>query len=438
MIAHDLIRQQIDALLKDVREQHDRMLTTLADALAQGFASESDELRRRAAEEANAAKADAESRLQAIQQEGAARLAQVEADAAARIAAARADAQTEFAPQIAAARLEAAAETERARAEADALKTRLSDLERDRDAAAQAAAARLAEVERARDAQVASMKAEIANVLRQPAAPAFGPILAGLREIDAARTLTEVLDALVAQCGREAPRAAVLLIQGDRVRGWKTTGFPSSLADAASVEFALTDGGIVAGAARTGTRTSSAASGGPGATAPQFASLPPDRLAVAVPVVVGSHVVAMVYADAGGEAGERATAGWPDAVEILVRHAARALEAVTLSKAASLSRVATDAGNGSPDSPEDAAKRYAKLLVAEIKLYHQAAVDAGRAARDLGERLAPQIARARSMYQERIGPDVPARMTYFDQELVATLADGDPQLLGAARSGLPS
>ena len=86
-------------------------------------------------------------------------------------------------------------------------------------------------------------------------------------------------------------------------------------------------------------------------------------------------------------------------------------------------------------SPEEdsSARRYARLLVSEIKLYNEAAVRAGRQKRDLLTRLAPEIERARRLYEERVSPAIGARAAYFQQELVHTLADGDSALLGNAR-----
>jgi hypothetical protein len=86
------------------------------------------------------------------------------------------------------------------------------------------------------------------------------------------------------------------------------------------------------------------------------------------------------------------------------------------------------ASNG--EGEEQSARRYAKLLVSEIKLYNEGAVKAGRERRDLLSRLRPEIDRARRMYEERVPAVVGARSQYFHQELVQTLADGDPGLLG--------
>jgi hypothetical protein len=75
------------------------------------------------------------------------------------------------------------------------------------------------------------------------------------------------------------------------------------------------------------------------------------------------------------------------------------------------------------------ARRYAKLLVSEIKLYHEQAVIAGRRERDLGTRLGGEIARARTLYEQRVAPHVRQHADYFHDELVRTLANGDATLL---------
>jgi hypothetical protein len=81
------------------------------------------------------------------------------------------------------------------------------------------------------------------------------------------------------------------------------------------------------------------------------------------------------------------------------------------------------------DEPGLAARRYARLLISEIKLYNETAVREGREHRDLAHRLAPEINRAREIYDARVPPDVPARADHFQEELVRTLADGDASLL---------
>jgi hypothetical protein len=76
------------------------------------------------------------------------------------------------------------------------------------------------------------------------------------------------------------------------------------------------------------------------------------------------------------------------------------------------------------------ARRLARLLVSEIKLYNEEQVDEGRRNRDLYERLKEDIDRSRQMYEERVDPRVLRSTDYFYQELVRILAAGDSKALG--------
>lgn len=81
------------------------------------------------------------------------------------------------------------------------------------------------------------------------------------------------------------------------------------------------------------------------------------------------------------------------------------------------------------------ARRFARLLVSEIKLYNEPKVRDGRSAGDLYDRLRDDIDRSRQMYDKRVAPPVAARHDYFHQELVNTLAEGDPDKLGSSYPG---
>ena len=76
------------------------------------------------------------------------------------------------------------------------------------------------------------------------------------------------------------------------------------------------------------------------------------------------------------------------------------------------------------------ARRLARLLVSEIKLYNEEQVEEGRRNRDLYERLKDDIDRSRQMYEERVEPRVLRSTDYFYQELVRILAAGDSKALG--------
>jgi hypothetical protein len=81
------------------------------------------------------------------------------------------------------------------------------------------------------------------------------------------------------------------------------------------------------------------------------------------------------------------------------------------------------------------ARRFARLLVSEIKLYNKEKVEEGRQVGDIYERLREDIDRSRQMYDKRVAPPVAARYDYFHQELVNTLAEGDQSKLGSGYPG---
>ncbi|HEX3645779.1 MAG TPA: hypothetical protein VHT95_09230 [Vicinamibacterales bacterium] len=227
-----------------------------------------------------------------------------------------------------------------------------------------------------------------------------GRLLDGMRRIDAARSLTGVLDALVTAARSEAASADIWLSRGGRRHHWRAPGSDEAAQETPS-------GSLV------------------------------------VPIAIAGSEVAFLYADVG-DAGttylEQRTAN----VQLLARYAARSLEALTAFKTARAltqragagagpSREIVDGANGvdgASGEEEISARRYARLLVSEIKLYHEPAVIDGRRDRDLATRLGGEITRARVMYEERVPTHVRERADYFHDELVRTLADGDAGLFG--------
>jgi len=81
------------------------------------------------------------------------------------------------------------------------------------------------------------------------------------------------------------------------------------------------------------------------------------------------------------------------------------------------------------------ARRFARLLVSEIKLYNEQKVRDGREQGNLYERLREEIDRSRQMYDKRVAPNVASRYDYFHHELVNTLAEGNPAKLGGDYPG---
>ena len=99
-------------------------------------------------------------------------------------------------------------------------------------------------------------------------------------------------------------------------------------------------------------------------------------------------------------------------------------------KAKSAQAAASVPGSETEQRAHNDARRFARLLVSEIKLYNAAKVNDGRRNYDLYDRLKDEIDRSRKVYDKRVSPTVAARFDYFYDELVQTLAEGDPAKLG--------
>lgn len=76
------------------------------------------------------------------------------------------------------------------------------------------------------------------------------------------------------------------------------------------------------------------------------------------------------------------------------------------------------------------ARRLARLLVTEIKLYNEEQVDQGRRSGDIYRRLQEDIDRSRQIFEDRIDEQIRQDNDYFREALVRILAGGDESLLG--------
>jgi hypothetical protein len=304
----------------------------------------------------------------------------------------------------------------------------------------------------------------------------------GCRKLDEGQSLSQLLDTLGTQAAAEAARCALFVVRGRALQGWSLAGFANAPSDPRAITIGLDVlpelARVVAQAHRAEVQTAVFAS--EAAEVLSFMNLPSVDTGVAVPVTVGGQVAALVYVDDGGREDRPVPATWPEAIELLVRHAGRCLEAQTAIRAARLSNAnAAPAGpapqplravpspvSQQPPAPaplaatpvatpavavptapvaspsgmsdayaEEHARRYARLLIADIRLYNEAAVRTGREQRDLAHRLQPEIARARHAFEERVPATVRQRERFFDEELVRTLADGDEALLGLESQG---
>jgi hypothetical protein len=81
------------------------------------------------------------------------------------------------------------------------------------------------------------------------------------------------------------------------------------------------------------------------------------------------------------------------------------------------------------------AQRFARVRVAEIQLYHAAAMKSGRASRDVYAALKAQMDAAREAYRENFLTPMNGTADYLHTEFVRTLANDDAALLGPEYPG---
>ena len=82
------------------------------------------------------------------------------------------------------------------------------------------------------------------------------------------------------------------------------------------------------------------------------------------------------------------------------------------------------------DATHEEARRLARLLVTEIKLYNEEQVEEGRRGHNIYRTLKEDIDRSRQIYDERVDEAIRADTDYFRDELVKILAAGDNEVMG--------
>lgn len=261
----------------------------------------------------------------------------------------------------------------------------------------------------------------------------------------------EVLRRLLEGCAQFAARSALFVVKGRAIAGWLAFGFEEN--DSIK-NFSLdTATGPVAQAIQDRNPVPTTISD----FDPGFASAmgaPVESACQVLPLVVRQKVAAIVYVDAGGDPDGKLDA---HALQLLMRFTGLWIELLTLRKAVpedvQAVSAAVQAGNSpavAPEvsvareapaalSPEDAeihkkARRFAKLLVEEIKLYNGQKVTEGRQNKDLYIRLQDEIEKSKATYARRYAESTAASGDYFTEELIRVLADNDVTLMGAGYS----
>lgn len=83
------------------------------------------------------------------------------------------------------------------------------------------------------------------------------------------------------------------------------------------------------------------------------------------------------------------------------------------------------------EDPHEHARKIARLLVSDIRLYNEAAIEEGKRHNDIYVRLKDDIDRARQTYNDRVPESVRSSTNYFHEELIRALADGSSDALGS-------
>lgn len=270
---------------------------------------------------------------------------------------------------------------------------------------------------------------------------------------------SEILGALLDGASKFSGRAALFVVRGGEAKGWQARGFED---DSAIKSVTLATGkGLIGRANEDRMPVAAAAEEFDNKFNKEFGN-PADGNALVLPLVVRDKVAAFIYADAGMDAHSRID---PSALTLLVRDAGLWLELLTLRKAggapaAEAEPHAAEQVEAPPPPPPPAAaakaaaaavpapaeekvqiapgdeevhkkaKRFAKLLVDEIKLYNQSKVHEGRQNRDIYDRLREDIDKSRATYEKRYGSTAAASGDYFMSEVVRILADNDRSLMG--------
>ncbi|MGA9040820.1 MAG: hypothetical protein WB421_09815 [Terriglobales bacterium] len=316
-------------------------------------------------------------------------------------------------------------------------------------------------------------------------------LLKAISSIHAGTTQKEILrsllDSTVLYCGR----AALFVIKAGTATGWQGRAFSNS--DDIK-DFPLD---VSSGVAATVMQSRKPSQGNSGEFDTKFVSrfgAPADNQILLLPLLLKDKLAALVYADAGTQAGASMDIA---ALELLVVATSAWLEVASLRKQAqkegpaeagaseksealpvqsvssfsdpfashapmhapaapapvveqAMAAAATTDNESAPlpvahrssaaepplqASQEDAeihrkAQRFARLLLDEIKLYNQVKVTEGRKHKDLYDRLKEDIDKSRMTYQKRYGNTAAAGGDYLNQELLRSLAEDDISLMG--------
>jgi hypothetical protein len=228
------------------------------------------------------------------------------------------------------------------------------------------------------------------------------------------------------------PRGAIFLIRAGEVRGWNSVGY------APDVAAALRQARMPC------------APGPREVSAPNFGQPHPDDRVVVSVTIRGMPIALLLGERFAGE-----SPWFPEILQLLATVARMRLELdLALRKLAGAGATTAsaveitgrdEAGSGSPPVREDpppvaapesaaivAARRYARLVATDIRLYHEQQILLGQRNGDLVERLRDQLGLGKETFLRRHADLGPAGMALLHEAYVQVLAAGNAELIPAA------
>jgi len=255
-----------------------------------------------------------------------------------------------------------------------------------------------------------------------------------VRRIHQAADPDELGATLLDAAGALAGGAAWFRITGEAARGERIRGVPEEAAEAFhALEIPLSSAAALAAAVES--RDPVIAATTPREISEDLAKLlghPPDGRVSIFPLVVRDRVPALLYAwgSVQGPALELLTQVAAAAWTAMPEPPAPALELVTIQPAPSQPASAWDRLPPEEQRIHLRAQRFARVQAAGMRLFQGDAVRAGRAGRDLYDTLRNSIDAAREAFRLSFFAPCSSMVDYLHLELVQTLANDDPDLLG--------
>ena len=257
-----------------------------------------------------------------------------------------------------------------------------------------------------------------------------------VRRLRLAPDADELFATLVDAAASFAGGAAVFRIEGEVARGGPVRGVPEAAAEGfRGLEIPLASATALAEAAESCDPVATV-------TAPSevsaelgvFAGHAEDARAFIYPLVVRGRTLALLYTWGTVEG---------SAIELLTQLAAAVW--TIMPAPADLVSIAPSQAAAAPTAWEKLsaeeqqlhlrAQRFARVQVAEMRLFETDAVQSGRASRDLYAALRVRIDKARDSFRRSFFTPCPSMVDYLHLELVKTLAHDDPDALGTDYPG---